>query len=99
MYTRVAFMETPVIFWALPKKEIKNLRPGKGGGNEFIPEGTVWQSPVPTARPIQTRYKAGLPAVQLLFGLPGNVQWRAGKRRLFLVYGGGSAPAFHGIPY
>jgi hypothetical protein len=69
------------------------------GGNAFIPEEPRGKGPVADDPSSQTKHKAGLPAFQVLSCLPGKSQWLAGKRTFLLVYGGGTAPALHGIPY
>jgi hypothetical protein len=56
----------------LQKKGTKNSACAAGGGNEFIPfMNHAAKAPLPTARPHRRNKKAGLPAAQLLSGLPG----------------------------
>ncbi len=77
-----------------------NKKTAAGGKNISIPGvRRVAKAPLPTAVLKDEADEAGLPAFQILFSLPKNSQWHAGKRTLRLVYGGGSTPGFHGIPY
>jgi len=57
------------------------------------------KAPLPTARPQRRITKAGLPASQVLFSLPKKISVAYGEKNIYLVYGGGSAPVLHGIPY
>ncbi len=57
------------------------------------------KAPLPAVVLKDESNKAGLPAFQLLFSLPEKISVACGEKKSCLVYGGGSAPAFHGIPY
>lgn len=55
----------------------------------------------PCQRPVlkDDSHRAGLPAIQLLFGLPKKLSVAREEKKSYLVYGGGSALALHEIPY
>jgi len=71
-----------------------------GRRKRIYPQRTIWQRPRCQRLVLKDESLKQVFRLSRFFSaFPKKFQWHTRKRMIYLVYGGGSAPVFHGIPY